>query len=105
MSIGLFDSSSTRVGIASRLVSTIAAVATSVGPSSAAIVLDVVMEFPFHAQDQLRVLPLWTRPSVQPHSGESGEGPVIVQVITGVPRANELVLPHVLDRECSAFQQ
>jgi hypothetical protein len=25
--------------------------------------------------------------AVQPHSGESGEGPVIVQVITGVPRA------------------
>jgi hypothetical protein len=25
--------------------------------------------------------------AVQPHSGEGGEGPVIVQVITGVPRA------------------
>src|SRR5215831_104732 len=25
--------------------------------------------------------------AVQPHSGESGEGPVIVNVITGVPRA------------------
>jgi hypothetical protein len=24
--------------------------------------------------------------AVQPHSGEGGEGPVIVQVITGVPR-------------------
>jgi hypothetical protein len=25
--------------------------------------------------------------AVQPHSGETGEGPVVVQVITGVPRA------------------
>jgi hypothetical protein len=25
--------------------------------------------------------------AVQPHSGEGGEGPVIVQVITGVPRS------------------
>jgi hypothetical protein len=25
--------------------------------------------------------------AMQPHSGESGEGPVIVQVVTGVPRA------------------
>jgi len=25
--------------------------------------------------------------AMQPHGGESGEGPVIVQVVTGVPRA------------------
>jgi hypothetical protein len=25
--------------------------------------------------------------AIQPHSGETGEGPVVVQVITGVPRA------------------
>src|SRR5262249_39813230 len=28
--------------------------------------------------------------AVQPHSGETGEGPVVVQVITGVPRSGEL---------------
>jgi hypothetical protein len=25
--------------------------------------------------------------AIQPHTGESGEGPIVVQVITGVPRA------------------
>jgi hypothetical protein len=28
--------------------------------------------------------------AVEPHAGEGGEGPVIVQVITGVPRAEVL---------------
>jgi hypothetical protein len=26
--------------------------------------------------------------AVQPHAGETGEGPVLIQVITGVPRAD-----------------
>ena|SRR5437899_5714254 len=30
--------------------------------------------------------------AVQPHSGESGEGPVIIEVITGVPRATHFLV-------------
>jgi hypothetical protein len=39
--------------------------------------------------------------AVQPHAGESGEGPVIVQVITGVPRADDFDInsPRIISRD------
>jgi hypothetical protein len=38
--------------------------------------------------------------AVQPRSGESGEGPVIVQVITGVPRSGELAeIRNIVDQQ------
>jgi hypothetical protein len=46
--------------------------------------------------------------AVQPHSGEGGEGPVIVQVITGVPRSTHFLVPRIGDTNAQspgAFEQ
>jgi hypothetical protein len=46
--------------------------------------------------------------AVQPHSGEGGEGPVIVQVITGVPRSTHSLVAGIGDTNAPsprAFEQ
>jgi hypothetical protein len=80
MSIGLLESSSTMPGIASRFASTITAPTIIVGPSSAAIVFDVVMASPprgvARSVDSERMhgrwAPRWALPRARPSKAVGG---------------------------------